>query len=172
MAAAVYPRGRLGSEGAQVPLILNLDPSRPFNVALGLAGLSSSGVAVLHLVIAFAGAPAYRYFGAGERMARLQERGSLWPAFVTVLLTLMVAFWAAYAFSGARLIARLPALKQGLVLIGAIYALRGLALIPQAVLLVSGASPSLRPRHLLFSLVSLLIGLLYLLGVRRDSPLP
>jgi hypothetical protein len=65
---------------------------------LNCAGVSSACVAALHVVIIFVGAPAYRYFGAGEPMARLSEQGSTTPALVTAGLTVVFGVWAAYAF--------------------------------------------------------------------------
>ena len=133
---------------------------------LVVGGFLSSAVAALHFATVFIGAPAYRYLGAGERMAIRDQRGDLGPAAMTLGLTLIFSIWAAYAFSGARLIGRLPLLQTGLVTIGSIYALRGLVLIPQAILLLNGAMP-IAPRHLFFSLVSLLTGLAYLGGARQ-----
>ncbi|MBE2200492.1 MAG: hypothetical protein IAE79_17890 [Anaerolinea sp.] len=37
---------------------------------LTLGGVFSIGIAILHIAIIFGGAPAYRYFGAGEEMAQ------------------------------------------------------------------------------------------------------
>ena len=140
-----------------------MEPSSTRLLALG--GLLSAGVALLHSVVIFVGAPAYRYLGAGERMARQAERGFIYPALVTLVLTLIFALWAAYAFSGAGLIPKLPLLRTALVMIGSIYTLRGLALIPQLWLFVRSEG-EIPPRHLFFSAVSLLIGLAYLLGTR------
>lgn len=134
---------------------------------LGLAGVLSTIVSLVHFVTIFAGAPAYRYLGAGERMARMAERGSLVPAAITLGLTALFATWAAYAFSGATLIRALPFLKVVLVSIGSIYTLRGLALVPQIVVFLSSADAPFPPRHLFFSAVSLLTGVLYLWGAVR-----
>ena len=132
------------------------------------AGALSALVAALHVAIIFAGAPAYRYFGAGERMARLAERGSSEPALVTTVLAFVFAVWGAYAFSGAGLIPRLPRLRTALLLIGLIYAGRGLAVLPQAYFWISAGSVPLR--HVLFSAASLAIGLAYLIGTYRAWP--
>jgi hypothetical protein len=99
-------------------------PSRPGRTLLIAAGLLSAGPAVLHLAI-IAGGPAwYRAFGAGERMARMAEYGSSRPAVIAVCIAGVLAVWAAYAFSGAGLLRRLPLLRAGLVAISAIYLLR------------------------------------------------
>lgn len=132
-----------------------------------LAGGLSVGVALLHVAVVFAGAPAYRYFGAGERMAFLCERGAPGPALLTIALALLFASWGAYGFSGAGLLPPLPWLRAGLVTIGATYTLRGLVLLPQIVLTLRGAEGAPAGRHLVFSLVSLAIGTTYLLGTWR-----
>jgi len=131
--------------------------------ALTLAGWLSLAVAALHVGIVFFGAPAYRYFGAGEDMARQSEAGSWMPAALTLFLAAVFAVFALYAFSGAGRLRRLPLLRTGLVLIGSIYTLRGLGLLLELVQFVGGSTAVL-PRQLVFSAVSLTIGLLYLAG--------
>ena len=132
-----------------------------------MAAASSAFIAVLHVVIIVMGAPAYRYFGAGERMARLDEQGSLVPAIVTAFLTLVFAVWAAYGLSGAGLLRRLPLMRTGLIVIGVLYTARGILLGPQAVWFLSGYRDAVPPRQLVFSAVSLLTGLAYLAGTRE-----
>ena len=133
---------------------------------LKVAGVLSAGVGILHFVIIFIGAPAYRYFGAGERMARMDERGSWTPALITLGLTIVFALWSAYACSGAGVVRRLPLLRTALILIGSVYTLRGLVLGPQLVWFFSGYRALVPPRQLVFSSVSLVIGVSYLIGVR------
>jgi hypothetical protein len=141
--------------------------SGPGTALLTLAGTGSALVAALHAVIIAIGAPGYRYFGAGEEMATQAERGSPVPALVTAALTVVFALWAAYGFSGAGRTRRLPLLRTGLVAIGAVYALRGLACIPEAWWLVAGGTHPVLPRQLVFSVASLALGLAYLTGTRR-----
>lgn len=137
---------------------------------LKAAGVASALVAALHFVIIFAGAPAYRYFGAGERMARMSERGAFQPALLTLILVIIFSGWAAYAFSGAGMIGKLPLLRTSLVLIGLVYTLRGLILAPQIYLFAVGNGSAVPPRHLAFSAASLAIGLLYLAGTKATWP--
>jgi len=134
------------------------------------AGVFSAGVSLLHAAIIFAGGPAYRYFGAGERMARMAERGASEPIFITVVLVLIFAIWAAYAFAGAGLIPRLPRLRTVLLLIGLIYAGRGLAAFPQAYFWLSAGSAGVPLRHVAFSAASLAGGLTYLVGTFQAWP--
>jgi hypothetical protein len=54
----------------------------------------------------------------------------LCPRVYAVLIALLLFVWAAYAFSGAGLLRRLPLLRTGLVTISAVYLLRGLAPVP------------------------------------------
>jgi hypothetical protein len=134
---------------------------------LKCAGAVSACLALLHVLIILVGAPAYRYFGAGEAMARLAEQGSPTPSVITTGLALLFAVWAAYAFSGAGALRRLPLLRTGLVSIGVIYTLRGLLFGPQLVWFLSGYRAAVPPRQLAFSAVALLTGLAYLVGTRQ-----
>ena len=87
----------------------------------------SLGAALLHVAIIFGGPRWYRYFGAGEEIARMAEEGRWRPAIITGLIAIALAVWALYAFSGAGLIAPLPLLGPVLCVITAVYTLRGLA---------------------------------------------
>jgi hypothetical protein len=100
------------------------------NLWLVAGGALSAIAAAMHLAIIVGGPAWYRFFGAGERLARAAERGSLMPAVVTVGIATVLAVWAAYAFSGAGLIPRLPLLRLGLVTISAIYLARALLWLP------------------------------------------
>jgi hypothetical protein len=93
------------------------------------AGMSAAA-AVLHLAIIVGGAPWYRFFGAGERMARAAEAGRRFPALVTLGIAAMLFVWAAYALSGAGLAVPLPFLKFALIAIATVYTLRGLVIVP------------------------------------------
>ncbi|MBI5710315.1 MAG: hypothetical protein HZC42_08440 [Candidatus Eisenbacteria bacterium] len=127
------------------------------------AGCSSFAVALLHVGIVFAGPAAYRWFGAGERMATLAAQGSPLPAIVTLAIAAVFAIFGLYAVSGAGAMSRLPLLRVGLLAIGAIYTLRGLLLVAE-VRAVMANPAALPPRELVFSAASLAIGLLYLVG--------
>lgn len=130
---------------------------------LKFGGILSFAVALLHIVIIFIGAPAYRYFGAGEDMATAAESGSAFPAVLTLVLAVIFAIWGFYGLSGAGVIQRLPFLKIVLILIGVIYTLRGLAVFQQ-LFQIATSSLAVAPREIVFSVVSLIIGLAYLIG--------
>ncbi|MGH6615741.1 hypothetical protein [Sphingomonas sp.] len=91
------------------------------------AGVLNTIAALLHLGCVFGGPSWYRFFGAGEGMARLAEQGSWRPALITLGITAILAGWAAYAFSGAGLVPRLPLLRPALILICAVYVARAAA---------------------------------------------
>lgn len=130
---------------------------------LKIGAALSFAIAVLHVGIIVAGAPAYRYFGAGEEMASLAQAGSPLPAVITLLLVAVFAAFGVYALAGAGVIRRLPLLLPALIVIGAIYALRGLAVFPQIYQVVA-SSTALAPKEIVFSLVALATGAVYLLG--------
>ena len=102
-------------------------PRNPWLIA---GGVLSTAAALLHLAIIAGGPDWYRFFGAGERMARMAELGLLRPALITLGIAAILAVWAAYAFAGAGLIRRLPLMRTALLAITAIYLLRGLVLDP------------------------------------------
>lgn len=128
-----------------------------------LGGSISIALALLHIAIIFGGAPAYRYFGAGEEMAVMATNGSIFPALLTLFLAMIFTLWGLYAFSGAGLIRHLPLLRLGLVIIAGVYTLRGIGVIPQVVWMVESPQ-SVAPREIVFSLASLFVGLAYLVG--------
>jgi hypothetical protein len=107
-----------------------LNPGAPWLIAGGSLSLAASA---LHVGVILGGPSWYRFFGAGEAMARAAERGAWQPTVITLGIAAVLAVWAAFAFSGAGLIVRLPLLRTGLVVISAIYLLRGLVL-PHAML--------------------------------------
>jgi hypothetical protein len=76
--------------------------------ALILAGALTSVAAVAHLACLALGGSAFRFMGAGERMARAMEAGAIQPVLVTLGIAAVLGVWAAYAFSAAGVIAELP----------------------------------------------------------------
>ncbi|MDC2889721.1 hypothetical protein [Psychrosphaera algicola] len=81
---------------------------------------------ILHIAIIIGGPEWYLASGAGENMAKLAETGSIYPAFIGVILVCIFFGWSLYALSGAGVIRRLPFLKECLILISALCMVRGL----------------------------------------------
>jgi hypothetical protein len=74
-----------------------------------IAGGTLTAVAGLaHLACIVMGPPAYRFMGAGERMARAVEAGKLEPGLITLCIASVLIVWSLYAFSAAGLIRELP----------------------------------------------------------------
>ncbi len=126
----------------------------------------SAAAAVLHVAIIFGGPDWYRFFGAGEGMARAAEQGSSRPALVTCTIAAVLLVWALYAFSGAGLVRRLPLLRTALTAISAVYLLRGLAPLPMLIL-----KPQLVDSFVIWSsLAGLVYGLAYAVGTWTAWP--
>lgn len=97
------------------------------NPWLLVAGLMDGGAALLHLGCIVGGPSWYRFFGAGERMARLAERAPLQPALITLAIAAVLGVWGLAALSGSGAIAPLPLARWVVLGAALIYALRGLA---------------------------------------------
>ena len=144
-----------------------------YNVGMGqidwliVGGVLSSIAALIHVAIIIGGPAWYRFFHAGERFAQAAERGALYPALVTFGIATVLAIWAAYGFSGAGLLPRLPLLRPVLVLISAIYLLRAVAILPMLVF-----TPHLADRFMRWSsAVVLVYGVAYAIGTWQAWPL-
>lgn len=95
--------------------------------ALVAGAALSAAAGVAHLACIAIGAPAYRFMGAGEKMARAAQARQLRPALVTLVIAAVLFVWAAYALSAAGVIGRLPLLKLALPMVCAAYLARALA---------------------------------------------
>ncbi len=139
----------------------------PFLLAGGLCSLA---VAALHIAIVIGGGGWYRFFGAGEALARMAEEGDVYPAILTLCIAAVFAVWGLYAFSGAGLMRRLPWLKTVLAGIAAIYLLRGLGGIPLLLMSEHPYAHELQESMAFMaisSLISFSFGVMYVLGLWR-----
>ena len=129
------------------------------------AGLSFFA-ALLHIAIIIGGPDWYRFFGAGEGMARLAEMGSYQPAITTLIIAAILFLWGLYGLSGAGVIPPLPLQKLALCTITFIYLARGLA---GFILPFVSNHPAISQNSITFWLLSstvcTLFGGFYLLGI-------
>ena len=136
------------------------------NVWLAAGGILSLGAALLHVAIIIGGPSWYRFFGAGEEIARMAEQGRWRPAIITALIAICLAVCALYAFSGAGLVPPLPLLGAVLFVITAIYTLRGLAYPVFKILNSEFATPF----FLWSSIVCLIFGAVHGIGLAQIWP--
>lgn len=128
-------------------------------IALYVGAILSFVAALLHFSCMFIGAPAFRFLGAGEALARMSEEGHWYPSVVAFVIGAVLVGWAAYALSGAG-VYHLPFTQYALAAIAVIYLARAVAF------------PFLKPvfpeNSQLFWLVSsgicLIMGFAYLIG--------
>ncbi|KGB58859.1 hypothetical protein OVY29_18725 [Sphingopyxis sp. SE2] len=140
--------------------------ANPGSTWLIVGGWLSVLAALLHIACIFGGPDWYRFFGAGEAMARAAARGELWPTLITLAIGAVLLVWAAYAFSGAGSLPRLPLLRTGLIVITAIYLLRAFLFVPLHFW---------RPQHsdsfaIWSSLIVLAYGAVYAVGIFKAWP--
>ena len=126
-------------------------------------GILSALAALAHLLCIIGGPNWYRFFGAGEGMARLAERGSLTPVLITVTIAGMLAVWSLYARSGSGYIDRLPLLRPVLLAIAAVYLLRAAALPIMLKTMADRGTTFL----IISSIIVLVYGLIHAIGLYR-----
>ena len=139
------------------------------NTQLKIAASLSFIAALLHVAIIFGGPEWYRFFGAGEGMAKLAESGSTQPTVITLSIAVTLSVWGLYALSGAGVVFKLPLLKLALCFITAIFLLRGIA---GFILPFITNHPTITQNSVTFWLVSSAIccvfGVFYFLGTKNS----
>lgn len=129
------------------------------HVMLITGGVMNIVIGLTHIVIPFVGSKAYLFFGAGESMVKAAEESPLIPGAITITLGLVFIIFGAYAWSGAQRLPRMPLLHLVLAGISGVFILRGI----QIPLNIYGYLIKKEPlQYTFFSLVALLVGLLYL----------
>jgi hypothetical protein len=134
---------------------------RIVNYYLVAGGGVSTVAALMHIGCIIFGASWYRFFGAGEKMAIMAEQGLIKPSIITSFIVIVLSIWSLYAFSAAGVIGRLPFVRLALIVITAIYLVRGVA----GFYFVSnpiGRSPEF---WVWSSLICLFIGFVHLIGL-------
>ncbi len=136
----------------------------PYLLIGGLLSFLASG---LHIACIIGGANWLRFFGAGEQLAQMAERGSWYPGLVTLFIGGVLMVWGMFALtaaaipSGAGAPLTLPFLKWILVAITAVYVLRGAVPFIAAIF-----KPDLLfPFMVWSSLICLVYGLFHVVGL-------
>ena len=142
-----------------------MNGSRQLKIAASLSFIA----ALLHVTIVFGGPDWYRFFGAGETMARLAESGSIQPTVITFSIAVILSVWGLYALYGAGVVFKMPLLKLALCLITAVFLLRGVA---GLILPFVTNHPTIAQNSVTFWLVSSVIccvfGAFYFLGTKNS----
>jgi len=99
----------------------------PATLALALVAGLDALAALAHLACIALGAPAYRFMGAGERMARAAEAGQWRPTLVTLAIAAGLAAMAFYAGAAAAQLLPLPLQQVLLLVFAAVLLIRALA---------------------------------------------
>lgn len=133
------------------------------NTLLAIGASLSAVAALLHLGCIYFGASWYRFFGAGEQMAMLAEKGSWQPTLITLFIFGVLSTWSLYAFSGAGIITKLPFIKIVLPLITTIYLIRGLA----GFFLINNPLGRSAEFWIWSSVICLIIGIIHFIGLKQ-----
>jgi len=127
--------------------------------SLLLGSILSFVISIVHIAAIVIGPAAYNYLDAPE-LAELTQTGSWIPAILTFGMALVFGLFSLYALSAINIVRKLPFVTIVIPCIGAIYCLRGLAII-WFIWLVVIDSPNAIPREIVFSLLSLITGVCY-----------
>ena len=131
-----------------------------------IAGSLSFLAAILHLGVIFGGASWYRFFGAGEAMATLAEKGSIKSTLITLGITTVLIIWGGYAWSGAGFLPKLPFLKWILIAITTIYLIRGFfGLLAPFITKHPSVTQNSTTFWIWSSIICLIIGMFHILGL-------
>lgn len=104
---------------------------RPFlGKHLFWTGMVAIAGALLHIAIMFGGPDWYAFFGAPSGLVELARIGHPRAAISCLVIATFLFVLAAYAFSGANVIRRLPLLRPVLAIIGLVLFARGALFIP------------------------------------------
>jgi hypothetical protein len=125
-------------------------------------------IALLHLAMIPIGVEAYDFFTAPAGFIELARAGSPIPPLVTLGLAAIFTLFGLYALSAAGRAPRLPLPRIILIGICGIYLLRGLVVVPELLLYLH--TMDIPARALGFSLISLVIGIVYTVGVALRWP--
>lgn len=142
-----------------------------FTGMLALAG------ALVHIAIMLGGPAWYDFFGAPEGLVDMARAGNLRAPISCLVIATMLFVFAAYAFSSAGLIKRLPLLRIVTALIALVLLLRGVLFIPLILLqpgLLSGICDcrSIDTFIVATSLICLAMGFGFALGAINGRRLP
>ena len=132
---------------------------------LRLSGIISFALALFQVVISFS--PSWSlYFGAPPELADNPLLLIISGIFVSIIFII----FGLYGFSAAGDIRPMPFLRFGLIVIGGIYTLRGLLIVFQ-LLIIFEVVPSdevMTPQLIASSIVSLIIGSIYIIGTIKN----
>ncbi len=136
------------------------------NKYLLAAAICCFAAALAHLGCIVFGGDWYRFFGAGEQMARMAEQGLWYPTIVTSFIVLVLLVCTLYGLSGAGAIKPLPLIKLALILIASLFLIRGVSFV--------GLMPMFPENSLTFWVISsgicLCIGGLFAVGSWQQWP--
>lgn len=132
-----------------------------FKTTLLIAGISSILISIFQAIISFS-VTWSRYFDAPEQL--LSNPILLFVS--GIIAAIIFAIFGLYGISGAGYMRQLPYLRSGLIIIGSIYTIRGLAFI-LILLQLTGliqSTDTIPPAEPGSSLVALFVGFMFLMG--------
>jgi len=126
---------------------------------LKLGGYLNILIAIVHIIGLFWADRMFEVTGVGNDMRNLAQIHSLLPYLLTIFVAIVFFIFGLYGLSAANKFRKLPFLKVGVFGITGIYIFRGLGK-----LLFDATQETFLLNETVYSLVALIIGLLFLFG--------
>lgn len=143
------------------------------NKALLMAGGLNGIAALLHLACIFFGPSWYRFFGAGEHMARMSEKGLWEPTLITLFIFSVLVIWSLYALVGAgvklALPFKLPFIRPILWTIFFVLLVRGIAGFLPALFSIEALNDRSTTFWIVSSMICLIFAMFHFLGLRQTK---
>ena len=126
-----------------------------------IGGYANVIISLLHVIGLFWAKEMFAFTGVSKDMHDLAMLHPSLPYLLTLLVAVCFMLFGLYAFSAVRK-CKLPFIKPVMYGIAGIYLLRGFGFI-----ILDGISNTSSVNHTVFSMIAILIGLLYLIGGRK-----
>ena len=125
---------------------------------LRIGGIINIGIAIIHIIGLFWAKKMFKVTGIANDMAELSQIHASLPYILTLIVSIAFLIFGLYGLSADDKFRKLPFLKVGIFIIALIYMLRG------ASFFIIITAVEVHFLEVLYSLIALVIGLMYLIG--------
>ncbi|WP_062058825.1 hypothetical protein [Aquimarina longa] len=126
---------------------------------LKIGGYINIIIALSHIIGLIWAKKMFEITGIGKEMFEIAQTHFLLPYIITILVAIVFFIFGLYGLSADHKLRKLPFLKLGIFIISGIYIFRGLG-----ELIAAPIQDKNEPLEMIYSIIALIIGLLFLVG--------